>query len=181
MPPIFHIDQRSSTDRKPELVIKRRGIACQQGDTSQALEFRVGKHGLRKPPSDTTTTIPFGGDDIGPVGVGCQVRNRSSKRHQGVALKDREADGILDRAIERISRKRLGPMRRAKKVKNSGRFQTTAIRRQAEATTSELYWSIVHPLIEQMPRLPNGPRLSCGALKKDSFPNLRAPPASSAG
>src|SRR3989442_1382381 len=28
--------------------------------------------------------------------------------------------------------------------------------------------------------LPNGSRLSCGALKKDSFPNLRAPPASSA-
>src|SRR6266487_4496103 len=28
---------------------------------------------------------------------------------------------------------------------------------------------------------PNGPRLSCGALKKDSFPNLRAPSASSAG
>src|SRR5437899_13054038 len=28
---------------------------------------------------------------------------------------------------------------------------------------------------------PNGPRLSCGALKKDSFPNLRAPAASSAG
>jgi hypothetical protein len=27
---------------------------------------------------------------------------------------------------------------------------------------------------------PNGPRLSCGALKKDSFPNLRAPAASSA-
>src|SRR6266540_3001935 len=29
-------------------------------------------------------------------------------------------------------------------------------------------------------RAPNGARLSCGALKKDSFPNLRAPPASSA-
>src|SRR5438445_10198482 len=28
--------------------------------------------------------------------------------------------------------------------------------------------------------LPNGSRLSCGALKKDSFPNLRAPSASSA-
>src|SRR5438045_4206346 len=28
--------------------------------------------------------------------------------------------------------------------------------------------------------LPNGSRLSCGALKKDSFHNLRAPPASSA-
>src|SRR5205807_50008 len=28
---------------------------------------------------------------------------------------------------------------------------------------------------------PNGSRLSCGALKKDSFHNLRAPPASSAG
>jgi len=28
--------------------------------------------------------------------------------------------------------------------------------------------------------LPNGSRLSCGALKNDSFPNLRAPPASSA-
>jgi hypothetical protein len=27
---------------------------------------------------------------------------------------------------------------------------------------------------------PNGPRLCCGALKKDSFPNLGAPPASSA-
>jgi hypothetical protein len=26
----------------------------------------------------------------------------------------------------------------------------------------------------------NGVRLSCGALKKDSFPNLRAPSASSA-
>src|SRR6266571_7433447 len=31
-----------------------------------------------------------------------------------------------------------------------------------------------------MTALPNGPRLSCGALKKDSFHNLRAPPASSA-
>src|SRR6266480_5253116 len=29
--------------------------------------------------------------------------------------------------------------------------------------------------------LPNGVRLSCGALKKDSFLNLRAPSASSAG
>jgi len=28
--------------------------------------------------------------------------------------------------------------------------------------------------------LPNVSRLSCGALKKDSFPNLRAPPASGA-
>jgi len=28
--------------------------------------------------------------------------------------------------------------------------------------------------------LPNGPRLSCGALMKDSFLNLRPPPASSA-
>jgi len=28
--------------------------------------------------------------------------------------------------------------------------------------------------------LSNGMRLSCGALKNDSFPNLRAPPASSA-
>jgi len=28
---------------------------------------------------------------------------------------------------------------------------------------------------------PNGSRLSCGALKNDSFLNLRAPPASSAG
>ncbi len=28
--------------------------------------------------------------------------------------------------------------------------------------------------------LPNGSRLSCGALKKDSFLNLRAPSASSA-
>jgi len=28
--------------------------------------------------------------------------------------------------------------------------------------------------------LSNGSRLSCGALVKDSFPNLRAPPASSA-
>src|SRR5207247_2096004 len=28
--------------------------------------------------------------------------------------------------------------------------------------------------------MPNGSRLSCGALKKDSFPNLCAPPASSA-
>src|SRR5438094_10205071 len=28
--------------------------------------------------------------------------------------------------------------------------------------------------------MPNGSRLSCGALKKDSFPNLRAPAASSA-
>ena len=29
-------------------------------------------------------------------------------------------------------------------------------------------------------RVPNGPRLSCGALQKDSFHNLRAPAASSA-
>src|SRR5437867_2591659 len=28
--------------------------------------------------------------------------------------------------------------------------------------------------------MPNGPRLSCGALKKNSFLNLRAPPVSSA-
>src|ERR1041384_2076365 len=31
-----------------------------------------------------------------------------------------------------------------------------------------------------LPLLPNESRLSCGALKKDSFLNLRAPPASSA-
>jgi hypothetical protein len=34
-------------------------------------------------------------------------------------------------------------------------------------------------LVGQVP--PNGARLSCGALKKNSFPNVRAPPASSAG
>jgi len=31
------------------------------------------------------------------------------------------------------------------------------------------------------PVMPNGARLSCGALKKNSFYNLRAPAASSAG
>jgi hypothetical protein len=34
--------------------------------------------------------------------------------------------------------------------------------------------------IDHAQLLPNGSRLSCGALKKDSFPNLRAPAASSA-
>ncbi len=36
-------------------------------------------------------------------------------------------------------------------------------------------WAINHVSVA-----PNGSRLSCGALKKDSFPNLRAPTASSA-
>ena len=35
-------------------------------------------------------------------------------------------------------------------------------------------------LVLGMAQPPNGSRLSCGALKKDSFRNLRAPPASSA-
>ena len=35
-------------------------------------------------------------------------------------------------------------------------------------------------LAEETVPLSNGSRLSCGALKKDSFLNLRAPPASSA-
>jgi hypothetical protein len=39
--------------------------------------------------------------------------------------------------------------------------------------------SLVAPSLRSRP-LPNGSRLSCGALKKDSFPNLGAPPASSA-
>ncbi len=34
--------------------------------------------------------------------------------------------------------------------------------------------------VHETPRLPNGPRLSCGALKNDAFLNLRAPTASSA-
>src|SRR5712664_2447536 len=33
---------------------------------------------------------------------------------------------------------------------------------------------------DPLAKLPNGSRLSCGALKNDSFLNLRAPPASSA-
>ena len=37
-----------------------------------------------------------------------------------------------------------------------------------------------HGAREGLNVLPNGSRLSCGALKKDSFHNLRAPPASSA-
>src|SRR6266545_1938912 len=36
------------------------------------------------------------------------------------------------------------------------------------------------PSVHGRVALPNGSRLSCGALKKDSFSNLRAPPASSA-
>src|SRR6266516_5591997 len=36
------------------------------------------------------------------------------------------------------------------------------------------------PLASALLGLPNESRLSCGALKKDSFLNLRAPPASSA-
>src|SRR2546430_796595 len=36
-------------------------------------------------------------------------------------------------------------------------------------------------VVGRVVRMPNGSRLSCGALVKDSFPNLRAPPASSAG
>ncbi len=39
-------------------------------------------------------------------------------------------------------------------------------------TKQDLAWIVVVQ--------PNGSRLSCGALKKDSFPNLRAPTASSA-
>src|SRR5688572_18012535 len=35
-------------------------------------------------------------------------------------------------------------------------------------------------VIRELGLRPNGSRLSCGALKKNSFPNLRAPPASSA-
>ena len=35
-------------------------------------------------------------------------------------------------------------------------------------------------IVSTFSKLPNGSRLSCGALKKDSFPNLRAPAASSA-
>src|SRR5213078_4100911 len=44
--------------------------------------------------------------------------------------------------------------------------------RLVEPTTNSCECSHVPP--------PNGPRLSCGALKKDSFHNLRAPSASSA-
>src|SRR5712692_3330313 len=38
----------------------------------------------------------------------------------------------------------------------------------------------LHTLLQRVVVPPNGSRLSCGALMKDSFPNLRAPPASSA-
>jgi len=37
-----------------------------------------------------------------------------------------------------------------------------------------------HAVMDAKWSLPNGSRLSCGALKEDSFLNLRAPPASSA-
>jgi hypothetical protein len=37
------------------------------------------------------------------------------------------------------------------------------------------------PLTPSCGGQPNGPHVRCGALKKDPFPNLRAPPASSAG
>jgi hypothetical protein len=40
------------------------------------------------------------------------------------------------------------------------------------------YEDALHLMVVTQP--PNGSRLSCGALKKDSFPNLRAPPTSSA-
>src|SRR6266498_1994550 len=41
----------------------------------------------------------------------------------------------------------------------------------APKTTPRAIWRIIRSFM----KLPNGSRLSCGALKKDSFPNLRAP------
>jgi len=38
----------------------------------------------------------------------------------------------------------------------------------------------MHETSESLETLPNGSRLSCGALKKESFLNLRVPSASSA-
>src|SRR6266404_6440407 len=50
------------------------------------------------------------------------------------------------------------------------------------ACQEELHYASFHlfDLHQIVGVLPNGSRLSCGALKKDSFPNLRAPSASSA-
>ena len=50
--------------------------------------------------------------------------------------------------------------------------------RAAEEPPSVWFWKTAWQLIRVAQ--PNGLRLSCGALKKDSFHNLRAPPASSA-
>jgi len=48
------------------------------------------------------------------------------------------------------------------------------------ANRSDLWRKILNEDVPAHSTLPNESRLSCGALKKDSFLNLRAPPASSA-
>ena len=51
---------------------------------------------------------------------------------------------------------------------------------QARRAQTRPLWFWKKPLAVSSIAQPNGSRLSCGALKKDSFLNLRAPPASSA-
>src|SRR3989442_14966052 len=60
-----------------------------------------------------------------------------------------------------------------RRVTARSRFSSRAVSRRV----SEFMGALVEVLFLEPP---NGMRLSCGALKKDSFHNLRAPPASSA-
>src|SRR5207247_11449126 len=52
--------------------------------------------------------------------------------------------------------------------------------REARKHSGGIAQSVIRKTVSAPDVLPNGSRLSCGALKRDSFRNLRAPPASSA-
>src|SRR5437879_1493782 len=60
------------------------------------------------------------------------------------------------------------------------RIYALSVKRDEEALNERPIGGLENLLHEKVSALPNAPRLGCGALMKDSFPNLRAPTASSA-
>src|SRR5216117_844265 len=65
---------------------------------------------------------------------------------------------------------------------HQGPLRRSHVLSEGRARRNQLAEEILHDdkrLLEPV-ALPNGSRLSCGALKEGSFPNLRAPSASSA-
>src|SRR5437773_11251037 len=97
------------------------------------------------------------------------IGNLNHSLRSGLALGAREPFLVL---VERAPHKEF-----------AGEFRGKRRARLAKGGL-ELGALIANPLIQLRIRvhthLPNESRLSCGALKKDSFHNLRAPPASSA-
>src|SRR5207247_8521114 len=72
---------------------------------------------------------------------------------------------ILECPVECLGWQRTGPVGRAKQSEYGSVIEVLTVGGQAERAASDLDWDILHELtILGRSRLPNGSRLSCGAL-----------------